>query len=51
VAIESVAEKSLSGPINYDAVHAQGARKLKASKVHTCNLEHFKKIAPDLNIA
>src|SRR5712671_3969544 len=49
-AIESAAEKSLSGPIVYDAVHAQVARKLKASKVHTYNLEHFKKIAPDLNV-
>jgi len=49
-AIKSLAEKSLSGPIIYDAVHAQGARKVGASKVHTYNLEHFRKIAPDLNV-
>jgi len=49
-AIKSLAEKSLSGPIIYDAVHAQGARKVRASKVHTYNLDHFRKIAPDLDV-
>jgi predicted nucleic acid-binding protein len=49
-AIKGLAEKSLSGPIIYDAVHAQGARNVRASKVHTYNLDHFRTIAPDLNI-
>ena len=51
MAIKSLADKALSGPIIYDAVHAQGARKVRASKVHTYNLGHFKKIAPDLKVA
>ena len=49
-AVKSVADKGLSGPVVYDAVHAEGARKLKASKVHTYNLAHFKLVAPELNI-
>ena len=49
-AIRSAAEKSLSGPIIYDSIHVQGARKVRASRVHTYNPDHFKTIAPDLNI-
>ena len=49
-AIKGLAEKSLSGPIIYDAVHAQGARKVGASKAHTYNLDHFRSLAPDLKL-
>src|SRR5438105_15271470 len=49
-AIKGLAQKSLSGPIIYDAVHAQGARKVGASKVHTYNFDHFRSIAPDLKV-
>jgi predicted nucleic acid-binding protein len=49
-AIQKSAAKALAGPVVYDAVHAEGARKVKASKVHTYNLAHFKAVAPDLNV-
>jgi len=48
--VKRMAHKSLSGPIICDALHAEGARRVKASKVHTYNLDHFRKIAPDLNV-
>jgi len=50
-AIKGVAHKGLGGSIVYDAVHAEGARKIKASKLHTYNVEHFEKVAPDLKVA
>ena len=49
-ALQSVADKGLSGPIVYDALHVEGARKLQASKVNTYNLDNFRLVAPDLNI-
>ena len=50
-AVKTMAQRNLSGPIIYDALHAQGARKVGASVVHTYNPDHFKKVAPDLTLA
>ena len=49
-AIKSMAQKNLSGPIIYDGLHAEGARKAGASVVNTYNPDHFKKVAPDLTL-
>ena len=49
--VKTMAQRNLSGPIIYDALHAEGARKAGASVVHTYNSEHFKKVAPDLTLA
>jgi predicted nucleic acid-binding protein len=49
-AIKNAAENALSGAIIYDVVHAEAARKVGASKVHTYNSAHFSRVAPDLNI-
>jgi hypothetical protein len=46
-----MAQRNLSGPIIYDALHAEGARKAGASVVNTYNTDHFKKVAPDLTVA
>jgi predicted nucleic acid-binding protein len=46
--VKSMGQRNLSGPIIYDALHAEGARKAGASVVHTYNLDHFRKVAPDL---
>jgi predicted nucleic acid-binding protein len=46
--VRTMAQKNLSGPIIYDALHAEGARKAGASVVNTYNPDHFKKVAPDL---
>ena len=43
--------RNLSGPIIYDALHAEGARKAGASVVNAYNPDHFKKVAPDLTMA
>ena len=47
-AVKDMADKNLSGPIIYDALHAAGARKIGASAVNTYNLAHFAIVAPDL---
>lgn len=46
--VKSQADKNLSGPIIYDALHAQGARNLGCLSVNTYNGDHFAKVAPDL---
>jgi hypothetical protein len=43
-----MADRNLSGPIIYDALHAAGARKIGASAINTYNLDHFATVAPDL---
>ena len=48
--IRTMAQRNLSGPIIYDALHAEGARKAGASVVNTYNPDHFKKVAPDLTL-
>ncbi len=49
--VKAVAQKNLSGPIIYDALHAEGARQAGASVVNTYNRDHFAKVAPDLKLA
>jgi len=49
--VKSLAQKNLSGPIIYDALHAEGARKVGASVINTYNQDHFAKVAPDLALA
>lgn len=49
--VKTMAAKNLSGPIIYDALHAEGARKAGATVVHTYNSAHFKKVASDLPLA
>ena len=46
--IKAMADKNLSGPIIYDALHAAGARKIGAASINTYNRDHFSKVAPDL---
>jgi predicted nucleic acid-binding protein len=48
--VKAMADKNLSGPIVYDALHAAGARKVGATRVNTYNRDHFSKIAPDLSL-
>ena len=49
--VKAMAQKNLSGPIIYDALHAEGARKAGAAVLNTYNLDHFAKVAPDLTLA
>ena len=49
--VKSMADKNLSGPIVYDALHAAGARKVGAATINTYNPDHFSKVAPDLKVA
>jgi predicted nucleic acid-binding protein len=49
--VKSMADKNLSGPIIYDALHAAGARKIGARVVHTYNRDHFTNVGPDLTLA
>jgi predicted nucleic acid-binding protein len=46
---DAMGRRSLSGPIVYDALHAEGARMSGAQKVHTYNRSHFSTVAPDLD--
>ena len=48
--IKGMADKGLSGPIIYDALHAAGARKIGAAFINTYNRDHFSKVAPDLKV-
>ena len=45
-----MADKNLSGPIIYDALHAAGARKIGVQTIHSYNQSHFAKVAPDLTV-
>ncbi|MGO9199746.1 MAG: type II toxin-antitoxin system VapC family toxin [Limisphaerales bacterium] len=49
--VKSMADKDLSGPIIYDALHAAGARKIGAEVLHSYNRDHFSKVGPDLTLA
>lgn len=43
--------RGITGGPFYDAMHAQTARKMGCSKIHTLNESHFRHGAPDLEIA
>jgi predicted nucleic acid-binding protein len=47
-AITAVAELSLTGPLVYDALTLQCARKINATAIFTWNVPHFQRLAPDL---
>jgi predicted nucleic acid-binding protein len=49
--VKTMAQRNLSGPIIYAALHAEGARQAGASVLNTYNPDHFKKVAPDLTLA
>jgi len=46
--VKAMAQQNLCGPIIYDALHAEGARKAGASVVHTYNTAHSSRVAPGL---
>lgn len=43
--------RGIAGGSFYDAIHAQTARKMRCSIIHTLNENHFRHVAPDLEIA
>lgn len=43
--------RGITGGSFYDAIHAQTARIMGCSKIHTLNENHFRHVAPDLEIA
>lgn len=47
-AIESFVAEGLSGAMIYDALILACARKVKANRIYTLDLHHFRRIAPDL---
>ena len=47
-AIDSISARGLAGGIVYDALLLACARKVKADRIYTWNLRHFRAIAPDL---
>ena len=47
-AIERFVGEGLTGAMVYDALVLACARKVKASKIYTLDLHHFRRIAPDL---
>jgi hypothetical protein len=49
--IENEPSRGITGGSFYDAIHAETARKMGCSKIHTLNENHFRHVAPDLEIA
>ena len=49
--IKSAPANGVSGGSFYDAIHAETARKMGCSKIHTLNEGHFRHVAPDLEVA
>jgi predicted nucleic acid-binding protein len=49
--IENAPSRGITGGSFYDAIHAETARKMGCSKIHTLNENHFRHVAPDLEIA
>jgi predicted nucleic acid-binding protein len=47
-AAESLASLNLGGPLIYDALLLQAARKVNAETIYTWNVRHFQRLAPDL---
>lgn len=46
--MQTASEQNIAGPIIYDALILSCARKVKANKIYTHNLKHFRQVAPDL---
>jgi predicted nucleic acid-binding protein len=47
-AARATADGNLGGPLIYDALLLQGARKVNAETIYTWNVRHFQRLAPDL---
>ena len=47
-ATEGLIRQALRGPIIYDALLLQCARKVNAETIYTWNVRHFQRLAPDL---
>jgi len=48
--IRNAPSRGIRGGSFYDAFHAQVARKLGCTRIHTLNPSHFRHVAPDLEI-
>jgi predicted nucleic acid-binding protein len=46
--IDAVAKLAITGGSTYDAIHAATARKTKAERLYTFNVDDFRRVAPDL---
>jgi predicted nucleic acid-binding protein len=46
--VDAVAELAITGGSTYDAIHAATARKAKAERLYTFNVDDFRRVAPDL---
>ncbi len=47
-ALRQCAAHGWSGGIVFDALHLQAARKANCGRIYTLNVDHFRRIAPDL---
>jgi len=48
--VRNAPSRGIRGGSFYDAVHAEVARKLGCTRIHTLNPGHFRHVAPDLEI-
>ena len=46
--IQAASEQNIAGPMIYDALLLACARKVKADRICTHKLKHFRQMAPDL---
>lgn len=47
-AVDMLVSRNLGGPLIYDALLLQCARKVNAQTIYTWNVRHFQRLAPDL---
>jgi len=47
--LRDCARQGWSGGLVFDAIHARAARKAKCARIYTFNVDHFRRIAPDLH--
>ena len=47
--LRATSNRGHSGGMIYDALHLACARKVKAERIYTWNLKHFRAVAPDLS--
>ncbi len=48
--ISEASSKGVRGGLVYDSLHAQVARRIGCEEIRTLNEEHFKLVAPDLDV-
>jgi predicted nucleic acid-binding protein len=46
--IDAMSRRGMSGAVIYDALILACARKVRAERIYTWNLRHFRAVAPDL---